>query len=194
MNRRKLLFLAVALALVTPAQAAEYTIDPGHSKVLFKAKHLGISTVTGRFDKFSGSYEFDPKDFKSAKVSATIESASVNTDNERRDTHLKSADFLEAAKYPQLTFVSKEVKNVGEGKFKVTGDMTLHGVTKPITLDAEFGGIAKDRNSERSAFNATGKINRKDFGLTWSRLTEAGGLVVGEEITIILEIEGIRKN
>lgn len=186
--------LALTVLLLTRGVgAAEYTIDAAHSKALFKVKHLGISTVTGHFGKFSGSYDFDPKTGAGGKVTATIDAASVNTDNEKRDTHLKSPDFLDAQKYPTITFVSKEIKNAGEGKYKLTGDLTMHGVTKTIVLDTEFGGVASMGGSERSAFTATGVINRKDFDVAYSKTMDNGGLVVGNEVKITLEIEGVRK-
>ncbi len=195
MKQRKFVLttLGLALLLTSLAGAAEYTIDPVHSKILFKVKHLGISTVTGRFDKFSGTYEYDPKNTKAAKATATIEAASVNSDVEKRDNHLRSADFLDVQKFPKLTFTSKGIKSVGKGKFKLFGDLTIHGVTKPVVLDTDFGGVAAMGDSERSAFTASATINRRDFGLVYSKALESGGLVVGNEVRITLEIEGARQ-
>jgi polyisoprenoid-binding protein YceI len=196
MNRLKSVFMAAAMTLFGAglSWAAEYNIDTDHSKVLFKIRHLGISTVTGRFDKFSGSFAFDPKNVQASKVSATIEAVSVNTDVAKRDEHLRSADFFDVAKFPQITFASKEVRDVQGGKFKVAGDLTIHGVTKPVTLDAELIGTVKDPwGNERAGFSASATINRKDFGLTYNKVLEAGGLLIGEEVWISLEIEGILK-
>ncbi|OGH56241.1 MAG: hypothetical protein A3G34_06030 [Candidatus Lindowbacteria bacterium RIFCSPLOWO2_12_FULL_62_27] len=190
-------FLLVGLAalfMVTGGWASEYEIDASHSAVMFKVKHLGISTVTGRFEKFSGSFDFDTADIPASKASAVIEVAGINTGVEKRDEHLRSADFFHADSYPQMAFVSKEVTRAeGEG-FQIAGDLTLHGVTRPVTLDVEIGGMVTDMSGkDRAAFTATTSIHRKDFGLTWSKMLETGGLVVGETVRIILEIEGIRK-
>jgi polyisoprenoid-binding protein YceI len=186
--------VVLAFVLAGLSWAAEYTIDPAHSKVLFKVKHLGISSVTGRFKKFSGSYDFDQKKPGVAKATAKIDTASIDTDVEKRDTHLRSADFLDVQKYPEIAFVSKEVKENGNGKLKIVGDLTIHGVTRPVVLDAELGGVVKDPGgNERSAFTASTVINRKDFGLTWNKALETGGLLVGEEVQISLEVEGVRK-
>lgn len=195
-NRLKPVFVAVALTLLGAglSWAAEYTIDPDHSKVLFKIRHLGISTVTGRFDKFSGAFAFDPKNIQASKVTATVEATSIDTDVAKRDEHLRSADFFDVEKFPQITFVSKEIRDAQGGKFKVAGDLTIHGVTKPVTLDVELVGTVKDPwGNERAGFSATATINRKDFGLTWNKALETGGLLVGEEVWISLEIEGILK-
>ncbi len=192
-------FKRVVLALgavLIPAfsWAAQFSIDPAHSAVIFKVKHLSISTVTGRFEKFSGTFDFDGQGIKSSKVEAVITAASINTDVSKRDEHLRSADFFDVEKYPELKFVSKGVKDVKKNKFKILGDLTMHGVTKPVVLDAEFGGEVKDPwGNTRVGFNAATKINRKEYGLTYGKALETGGLVVGEEVTIILEIEGIKK-
>jgi polyisoprenoid-binding protein YceI len=185
--------IAVTLILSGLTWAAEYTIDTSHSKALFKIKHLGISTVTGHFKTFSGSFEFDQKNIKASKVSATIEATSIDTDQERRDAHLRSADFFDVEKFPQITFVSKEIRDVKDGKFKVVGDLMMHGVTKSVVLDVELGGMVTMGGNERVAFTATTTLNRKDFGLTWNRAIESGGFVVGEDVQVLLEIEAIRK-
>lgn len=191
----KRMVLALGAVLIPAfSWAAQYSIDPAHSAVVFKVKHLSISTVTGRFEKFSGTFDFDGQNIKTGKAEAVITAASINTDVSKRDDHLRSADFFDAEKYPELKFVSKGIKDVKKNKFKVLGDLTMHGVTKPVVLDAEFGGEVKDPwGNMRAGFNATTKINRKDFGLTYNKALEAGGLLVGEEVSIILEIEGIKK-
>jgi polyisoprenoid-binding protein YceI len=176
------------------AEAVSYAIDPDHSQVIFKVKHMGISTVTGRFDLMEGSYTFDDKDIGNSSVETTIQTASVNTNKQKRDDHLKSPDFLNVDKYPTITFKSKEVKK-GEGDdFTIVGDLTINGVTKQVELDAEYGGKAVDpMGNERTAFTAETKINRKDYGLTWNKTLDSGGLVVGDDVKIELEVEGIKK-
>ncbi|GJM15813.1 MAG: polyisoprenoid-binding protein [Thermodesulfobacteriota bacterium] len=175
------------------AEVAEYAIDPDHSAVIFKVKHLAISTVTGRFDLFEGSYKFDTENIANSSVDTTIVASSINTNEKDRDDHLKSDDFLDVEKYPNITFKSKEIKKVDGSDFQIVGDLTIHGVTKEVILDAVYEGSAKDpRGNERTGFVANGKINRKDFGMTWNKALELGGVVVGEEVRITLEVQGIR--
>lgn len=180
------LFVLTAVSL----QAEAFKIDPVHSKVMFKVRHLGISTVTGQFNKFSGSFTFDPAEPENAHVSARIEAASVDTGVEARDKDLRSANFFEVAKFPELSFSSTRIEPGENGHFKLTGNLTLHGVTRAVTLDAILGGIITDPwGKKRAAFTVDGTINRKDFGLTWNRVLETGGLVVANQVEIILEIE-----
>ncbi|MCC6443367.1 MAG: YceI family protein [Armatimonadetes bacterium] len=189
-----LLAVLALLSLVSLAYAEEFEIDPNHSSVIFKVKHLGISTVTGRFEKFSGSFSYNPKNVKASKGTVTIDAASINTNVGRRDDHLRSADFFDVEKHPEIKFVSRKVYDLKKGKFRVLGDLTLHGVTRPATLDVETGGMIKDpQGGLRAAFTATTAINRKDYGLTWNRVIEAGKLTVGEQVRIILEIEAAQK-
>src|SRR2546426_12165787 len=180
MNRTKLLFIAAVSAVYSlaavPGRALDYTSDPDHSNILFKVKHLGVSTVTGRFEKFTATFDFDPQALKLASVQATIEAASLSTNVAKRDDHLRSADFLDVAKYPTITFASREVTSIKDSKFKLTGDLSLHGVTHPVVLDGSFGGAVKDPwGNERAAFTATTTIHRKDFGLTWNKTLDNGG-------------------
>ena len=177
------------------AEVAEYMIDPDHSQVTFKVKHLAISTVTGRFDLLEGSYSVDLENIANSTVDTSIVASSINTNKKKRDDHLKSAEFLDVEKYPNITFKSKEIKNGDGNKFQMVGDLTIHGITKEVTLDAVYGGhVASDPwGIERTAFIASGVINRKDFGMTWNKALEAGGFLVGEEVRITLEVEGIRK-
>ena len=167
------------------AEVAEYAIDTAHSQVIFKVKHLAISTVTGRFDTFEGSYAFDSEDISKSSVETSIVASSINTNEKDRDDHIRSDDFLDVEKYPNITFKSKSI-NKGKGNdFQIVGD---------LTLDAEYEGSAKDpRGNERSAFTANGEISRKDYGMTWNKVLEAGGFVVGDEVKITLEIQGVRK-
>jgi polyisoprenoid-binding protein YceI len=193
-----LLFAVISLALAnvneSRAEAGEYMIDPDHSQVIFKVKHMGISTVTGRFDLIEGSYTFDDKDMSNSSVETTITATSINTNKQKRDDHLKSPEFLNVEKYPTITFKSKEIKK-GDGEdFIIVGDLTINGVTKQVELDAEYGGKAQDpMGNERTAFTAETKIDRKDFGITWNKTLDSGGLVVGDDVKIELEVEGIRK-
>jgi polyisoprenoid-binding protein YceI len=192
--KRVLTGATLTLVVGAPARAAEYAVDPAHSKILFKVKHLGISTVTGRFDKYTATFSFDPSDPSSFKADVTIDASSVNTDVPSRDNDLRSPNFLDVAKYPEITFTGSGMKPAGKDQYHMTGELTIHGVTRPIMLAAELGGMAKDpRGTERIAFTATGTINRKDFGLTWNRVLEAGGLVVGEDVQLVIEVEATMK-
>lgn len=186
----------IALAfLVAPAAAlaAEYTIDPAHSSVEFRIKHLAISNVTGSFGQFEGTIFYDPNNISSSKTVASISANSINTENAKRDDHLRSDDFFKVATFPEVKFVSRETKGSSD-TFQVSGDLTMHGVTKPVTLDVTYNGSAKDpQGKERAAFSATTTINRKDFGLSWGKITEAGAIVVGDTVKIALEITGVKK-
>ncbi|NDC38436.1 MAG: polyisoprenoid-binding protein [Proteobacteria bacterium] len=187
-------FLGIVLAVCTTSAGAEsYTIDSAHTTVGFKIKHMAISTVTGQFADFGGTFSYNPKDVKSSKVAATIKAPSISTQHQKRDDHLRGSDFFDVLKFPEISFVSKEILDPSAESFKVRGDLTIRGVTKPVTLDVTFGGAAKDPwGNEKIAFSATTKINRRDFGLTWSKLLETGALVVGDEVAINLEVEGTK--
>lgn len=181
----------IALALPGLAAASNWTIDQDHSNVGFKVKHLMVSNVKGEFRTFNGTLEINDQDVTKSKVAVNIETPSITTGVTKRDDHLKSPDFFDVAKYPAMTFVSKRVQKAGNDKLKVYGDLTLHGVTKEVVLDVEGPSKAyKDPwgNIKRGA-SATAKINRKDFGLTWNAAIESGGVVVGDEVTISLEVE-----
>ena len=185
----------IALALPAFAFASTWTIDPEHSNVGFKVRHLMVSNVKGSFDKHTGTVEINDKDITKSKVEVSIDTNSINTNVQKRDEHLRSADFFDVAKYPTMTFVSKKVAKAGKGNLKITGDLTLHGVTRQVVLDVEP--ISKESKDPwgniRRGTAATTKIDRKDFGLTWNKGLETGGVLVGDEITITLEIEMIRK-
>jgi len=184
----------IALSLSALAGAATYTIDPDHSNVGFKVRHLMVSNVKGNFEKHSGVVVINDKDITNSKVEVSIDTASVNTGVQKRDAHLRSADFFDVAKYPTMTFVSKKVAKAGKDKLKVTGYLTLHGVTKEVVLDVE--GPSKESKDPwgnfRSGAVASTKISRKDFGLVWNAALETGGVAVGDEVTISLEIEMIK--
>lgn len=184
----------IALALPVIASAATWNIDPEHSNVGFKVRHLMVSNVKGSFEKHSGVVDINDKDITKSRVEVSIDTNSINTNVQKRDEHLRSADFFDVAKYPTMTFVSKKVAKAGKDKLNVTGDLTLHGVTKQVVLAVEgLSGESKDPwgNIRRGA-SASTKINRKDFGLVWNKALETGGVAVGEEVNITLEIEMIK--
>lgn len=184
----------VALSLPAMAFAATWNIDPEHSNIGFKVRHLMVSNVKGQFDKHNGVVNIDDKDITKSKVEVTIDIASINTNVQKRDDHLRSADFFDVATYPAMTFVSKKVAKAGKDKLKVTGDLTLHGITKEVVLNVE--GPTKEIKDPwgviRRGAVANTKINRKDFGLVWNKALETGGVVVGDEIAITLEVEMIK--
>lgn len=191
----KLIAVIVTLAIPAFASASTWNIDPDHSNVGFKVRHLMVSNVKGSFDKHSGTIDINDKDITKSKVEVTIDTTSINTNVQKRDEHLRSADFFDVAKYPTMTFVSKKVAKAGADKLKITGDLTLHGVTRQVVLDVD--GLSKDSKDPwgniRRGATASTKINRKDFGLVWNKGLETGGVTVGEEVTITLEIEMIKK-
>jgi polyisoprenoid-binding protein YceI len=168
---------------------AQWKIDQAHSEITFKVKHLVISTVTGRFTKFDGTIESEAPDFSDASIRFTADVNSINTGNEQRDGHLKSPDFFDAAAYPGLSFVSTSFTKVGDEEFKLQGDMTMKGVTKRVTLDAVYNGTVKGFDGDVAAFEVTGKLSRKEFGLLWNALTETGGVAVGDEVKLDLVVE-----
>jgi polyisoprenoid-binding protein YceI len=188
------LFLGALLAGNSAAYAADYKIDPAHTTVGFSVRHLAISHVPGRFVEIDGGLSFDPANIKASKTEATIKTASITTQNQKRDDHLRSPDFFDVAKYPEMSFKSKGVQSVSDTEFKVDGDLTMHGITKPVILEVTYDGAAKDpQGKDRVAFSATAKVNRKDFGLNWNKVLETGGLVVGDEVAISLEIEAVKE-
>jgi polyisoprenoid-binding protein YceI len=183
-----------APATVAPAAGARtaWKLDPTHSLVEFSAKHLMITTVKGRIADVVGTVYTDEKDPKKSSVEATLKAASLDTRTDQRDQHLRSADFLNAEVYPEIKFRSTRIEGDKEN-FKLTGDLTIRDVTKPVTLDVHFEGKTKDPwGGERVGFSGTGKIDRRDFGLTWNQALEAGGVVVGNEIKINLEVQAVK--
>ncbi|MEK7355909.1 MAG: YceI family protein [Bdellovibrionota bacterium] len=188
---------AFALAInATAAYAAPatYTVDKDHSSVQFSVRHLMITDVTGRFKDFEGTFTFDPE--KGAVTDATFsaDAASIDTANAKRDDHLRSADFFDAKKFPKLTLANSKLTKTGKETYKWSADMTMHGVTKPVTFDLVHKGDIKDAwGNQRAGFQAVGKVNRKDFGLAWNKALEGGGVTVGEEVTITLDASAIQK-
>ncbi|MFN0102785.1 MAG: YceI family protein [Bryobacteraceae bacterium] len=179
--------------LAAAAYGAEYTIDSAHSAASFGVRHMMVSTVRGHFSKVTGKVTYDPNNLNASKVEATVDATTIDTREAKRDAHLKSADFFDVAKFPTITFRStKWTKEAG--KLKIAGDLTIHGVTKPVVLDVD--GPAAEVKGQGGAMtigaSATTKVSRKDFGLMWNRLLETGGAVVGDEVTITLDIEAKR--
>ncbi len=183
--------------LATPQTATSTTtwnIDPVHTVAEFKVKHMMISNVKGQFTAVQGALTLNEKSLTESHVEATIDAASINTRDPQRDAHLKSADFFDAEKFPTLSFTSTRVSRVGDGELSVTGDLTLHGVTRPVVFTVE-GPTAPGKDpwgNTRRGVSATTKINRKDFGLTWNAALETGGILVGEEVTITLDVQFIK--
>ncbi|PRY49525.1 polyisoprenoid-binding protein YceI [Arcticibacter pallidicorallinus] len=174
--------------------ATNWKIDPTHSEIQFKVKHLMITTVTGNFNEFDATAVTEGDDFSSvSSVDFTASIDSISTNNSQRDEHLRSADFFDASQYPALTFKSSRVEASGDD-FTVTGDLTIKDTTKPVTLKAEFGGIVIDPYGQTKAgFTVSGKISRKEFGLTWSAVTEAGQVVVSDDIRLLAEIQFVKQ-
>lgn len=172
-----------------------WTIDTAHSEVGFKVKHLVISTVSGKFNSFEGKLVGDPADLTNSQISFSADIDSISTGNEQRDGHLKSADFFDATSHPKLAFKSTAIVPQGGSEYKVTGDMTIKNTTKPLTLNVDFGGIENNLYGQTVAgFEISGKINRQDFGLTWSAVTEAGGLVVSDDVKLAIDAELVKQN
>jgi len=172
---------------------ATWTIDPAHSEIGFKVKHLVISTVSGKFSSFEGKLEGDPEDLANGKISFSADIDSISTGNEQRDGHLKSADFFDAANHPKLIFKSTSIEKSSDTEYKVTGDMAIRGTTKPVTLHVEFGGVHNDLYGQTvTGFEITGKIKRLEYGLTWNAVTEAGGVVVSDDVKLVINAELVK--
>lgn len=179
-------------ATVTPTRTT-WKIDPTHSNVEFAVRHLMITTVRGRFAKVEGTVVTDDADPTKAEVDVTIDVNSIDTREPQRDTHLKSADFFDAEKYPSIAFKGSRVTDVQGDTFKLVGDLTMHGVTREVTLDVTSEGRGKDPwGGDRAGYSATTKVNRSDFGLTWNQVLETGGIAVGDEIKISLDLELVK--
>ena len=172
-----------------------WEIDPSHSQVAFSVKHMMVSTVKGQFKVLSGHLHIDEQNPANSEVDAQVETASIDTREERRDGHLQSPDFFDAAQYPVINFKSTKVEPLGGNEYNVIGDLTMHGVTKPVTFKAEYGGQGKNPYGLQVAgLNATTKINRKDWGLTYNMGLEAGGVLVSEEVKIDIDLEAVYKD
>jgi len=173
--------------------ATKWGLEASHSELQFKIRHLMISNVTGHFKKFEGSVETEGDDLETAKINVTIDVDSISTNNDQRDGHLKSPDFFDVAQHPQITFESTSLKKEDGENYKLHGNLTMHGVTNPVSLNVEYGGTVKDPwGNMRSGFSIEGKVNRKDFGLTWNGATEAGGLMLGEDVKVHANVEFVK--
>jgi polyisoprenoid-binding protein YceI len=194
---RTALVLALSGVVFAPqafAQNAKWALDRSHSGLAFSVAHMVVSETTGRFDDFNVMMMADHDDFSDAKIDVMIKVESVNTDDKKRDGHLKSPDFFDVAKFPTMAFKAKELKQVGDKKYKLSGDFTMKGVTKPVELDVRLGGIMKDKQGKtRAGFKVTGTINRQDFGVKWNSMLDNGGAVVGDEVELRANLEMIKQ-
>ncbi len=172
-----------------PAAPTVWTVDKAHSNVKFTVTHMVVSEVGGTFKVFDGTMEHTKPDYSDAKISFSVDVTSINTDNERRDGHLKSDDFFNAEKFPQMKFVSTSFTPAGDNKYKLAGNLTIRDVTKPVTFDVTYGGTVTDKGATKSGFKAKTTINRFDYNLKWNAATEAGGLVVSKEVDVIVNLE-----
>ena len=177
------------------SQTVTYVIDPSHSTAGFKVRHLMVSNVRGEFSDVAGTVVFDAEDSANSKVEAAIDATTIQTRDNQRDQHLKSADFFDVEKFPKIIFISKKVAPVGEGEWRVVGDLSIHGVTKEVVLDVEgpTPEVKDPWGNIKIGATATTKVNRKDFGLGWNVALEAGGVLVGDEVAIQLELEMTRQ-
>jgi polyisoprenoid-binding protein YceI len=187
--------LAATLSLPAAAATSTWQIDPNHSAAQFAVRHLAISTVRGAFTKVNGTIQFDDKDISKSSVEVTIDADSVDTRVPNRDKDLRSDHFFDVQKYPTITFKSTKVEQVEPGKLKVTGDLTIHGVTKPVVLDVEgpTAAVKDPWGNQRAAANATTKINRQDYGVKWNATMDGGGVVVGDDVAITIDLEMVQK-
>lgn len=173
----------------TPQAATKWAVDKAHSNVKFSVTHMVVSDVEGSFRIFDGSMEHSKPDFSDATIDFSVDVSSVNTDNERRDGHLKSDDFFNAEKFSQMKFVSTSFTPAGDKKYKLVGNLTIRDVTKPVSFDVTYGGTITDKGVVKSGFKAKSTINRFDYNLKWNNATEAGGLVVGKDVDVIVNLE-----
>ena len=192
---KKLFVLLAGIALTTAATAqTPWTLDKAHSSVNFTVTHMVVSEVNGNFKDFSAEVKSDKPDFSDLVTAFTIQTASVNTDDEKRDGHLKSEDFFYAEKFPTITFKSASIKKISDKKYELSGDLTMRGVTKKMTWDVKYNGTIKDGyGNNRAGFKATTTINRKDYGVSWNKTMDAGGLAVSDEVAISVNIEITKK-
>lgn len=193
---RKALLYALSLALLLPALAVAdpivYKVDSDHSGVSFTIRHF-VSNVPGRFKDFDGVIKYDPQNPAASSVNFTIQAASIDTDNADRDNHLKGADFFDVAKFPTLTFSSTSVKAVDADTLEVTGELTMKGVTKKVTVPVDVLGSVKTPRGEKAGFETAFKLDRKEYGITWNRALDAGGAVLGDDVKITISVEADRQ-
>lgn len=192
---RLFVLCAAAFAGAAPVAAATWALDPSHTSVQFAIRHMMVSNVRGEFTKLSGTVQGDESAPAEAVIDVTIDAASIDTRDAKRDDHLRGKDFFDVATHPTITFKSKKIAPAGAAAFKVTGDLTMHGVTKEVVLDvADVTPAIKDPfGKTRAGARATTKVNRKDFGIDWSKTMDTGGLVVGDEVTVTIDVEAIKQ-
>lgn len=186
-----IMVIAVAMAS-TNVWAGNYKLDESHTQVGFKIKHLVISTVSGRFNKFVGNFEFDPKKGEIKSLNVEIEASSIDTNEADRDKHLKSSEFFDVEKFPKLTFVSKKTVTKENKPTKIEGELTIHGIKKSVTLEVDYKGSTTDPwGNERIAFEASTQVNRKDYGLKWNKNLDKGGVMIADDVKILIEGEAL---
>lgn len=191
--KKHLLIAVASLLAVSAAHASTYDVDSSHSSVGFSVRHL-VSKVNGSFKDFSGTINFDPKKATASSAEFTVKIASIDTQNEKRDGHLKSPDFFDTEKFPTMTFKSKKVIAAGKDKYKLIGELTMHGVTREETFVVEYGGNAKDPwGNNRAGFSATTTLNRKNYGIIWNKTLDTGAVMLGDDVAVNLSIEAIEK-
>jgi polyisoprenoid-binding protein YceI len=192
---RKAIVIAASLLLILASltRAEKWELDIPHSSVGFSVRHMVVTKTHGKFNDFTGYIDFDGKNIEKGSAEITVQIVSIDTDNKTRDDHLRSPDFFDAEKFPTMTFKSKKVIKGSGSEFKLVGDLTIRDVTKEVTFDCEFNGLINDpMGNTRAGFSATSKINRQDFNVKWSKKLDTGGLVVGDEVKIAIEIEAIK--
>ncbi len=194
MIRRALLAALFICGIAFSANADTYKIDATHSSVGFSVRHMAISKVNGEFNEFDGTVDIDGADTSKWSCDVTIQVASIDTRSERRDGHLKSPDFFNVEEFPTITFKSTKVVPKGDNKLEIMGDLTMRGVTKPVTLDAELLGHFETERGKRAGFTATTTINRMDYGVSWDNMMETGGVVVSHDVDITLDIQASMRN
>ena len=189
------LLMIVLVVFTRPALAATWEIDPVHTSVQFSVRHMMISNVRGELRKVAGTVQADDKDPTRSTIEATIDAASVDTREAKRDEHLRSKDFLDVEQFPTITFKSKKITKAGTGRYKVVGDLTLHGVTREVTLDVHgpTPPMTDPRGTVRAGAEATARIDRRDFGITWSKALDGGGIMVGNDLDVTIDVEAVRK-
>ena len=192
---KKILVAISLFANIAYAQTTKWAIDASHAKIGFSVSHFGISETEGKFTKFDGTVLSDKPDFSDAKISFTIDVSSINTEDSKRDEHLRSADFFDVAKYPSIVFMGKSFKSAGKNKYKLTGTITMHGVSRDITLDVLYRGtVPRDPfGNTKAGFKISGVVDRTQFGLTWNGKLAGGELLVGDNVNLDIDIELIKK-
>lgn len=193
MIKKTILVLMILVLFSAASFSADWELDPAHSSISFSVRHMVVSKTKGHFNDFTGIAAFDAKDFSNGEVTFNVKMSSIDTDNQKRDKHLKSADFFDVEKYSEMKFKSKKISNIENRNFRLIGDLTIKDVTKEVTFLCEYYGEVNDpMGNTRTGFSAKSKINRQDFNITWSKVMETGGLIVGDEVNIELEVEWIK--